>query len=71
MTEMRHGTWWDRIAKQMKKAPLSEIMEGRFTRLFPGVPAATFEQADLEKLAELMPAKQEDTPSPEIEVDPE
>ena len=71
MTEMRHGTWWDRIAKQMKKVPLSEIMEGRFTRLFPGVPAATFEQADLEKLAELMTAKQEDTPSPETEVDPE
>jgi hypothetical protein len=72
MTEIRHGKWWDKIGKQMEKVPLDKIMEGRFTRLFPGVPGAKFELADLEKLAEQMTAQPElKGPTPETDVDGE
>src|ERR1700730_11438769 len=71
MTEMRHGKWWDRLGKQMETVPLDKIMEGRFTRLFPGVPGAKFDQADLEKLAEKMTAPQETNITPETAVDAE
>jgi len=67
MTELRHGTWWDQVAR----LPLQQAMEGRFTRLFPDLPGAAFDQADLEKLAEAMSAPAEDTPTAETEVDPE
>ncbi|MEA2587117.1 MAG: hypothetical protein QOH66_44 [Actinomycetota bacterium] len=71
MTEMRHGKWWDRLGKQMETVPLDKIMEGRFTRLFPGIPGAKFDQADLEKLAEKMTAPQETNITKETDVDPE
>jgi hypothetical protein len=64
---LRHGTWWNRV----KHLPLTDLMEGRFTRLFPDLAGATFAQADLEALAEAMTASQEDQPTPENEVDPE
>ena len=35
-----HGTWWDRV----KADPLDEVMGGRFTRLFPYLPTARFDQ---------------------------
>jgi hypothetical protein len=49
---MRHGTWWDRV----KREPPARAMEGRFTRLFPGLPAARFEHAALVRLAREMTA---------------
>jgi hypothetical protein len=51
-TLIRHGTWWDRV----KREPLDTAMGGRFTRLFPGLPAARFEHADLVRLAREMTA---------------
>jgi Animal haem peroxidase len=60
-----HGTWWGR----RKADRLDVVMEGRFTRLFPYLPAARFAQHDLEQLAREMTA-QEDT-DPETEPDPE
>jgi len=38
------------------------VMTGRFTRLFPELPGASFVQADLERLAEKMTAFPEDEP---------
>lgn len=67
MTELRHGTWWDRI----KNLPLDKAMEGRFTRLFPTLPGATFDDGDLQKLAQAMTADQEASPTPETKVDAE
>ncbi|MGZ5943671.1 MAG: peroxidase family protein, partial [Isosphaeraceae bacterium] len=61
----RHGTWWDR----RKADRLDVVMGGRFTRLFPYLPSATFAQHDLERLAHEMTAP-EDT-GPETEPDPE
>src|SRR5207247_1611942 len=43
----RHGTWWDR----RKDERLDVVMGGRFTRLFPYLPTASFKQSDLEELA--------------------
>lgn len=63
----RHGTWWDSI----KNVPLEDVMEGRFTRLFPTVPAATFSHDDLVKLAAGMTADPDIPPTPENEVDSE
>ena len=64
---LRHGTWWDRI----KSEPLDEVMGGRFTRLFPNLPTASFKQRDLEELARVMIApeepKQEGIDDPEQE----
>jgi hypothetical protein len=71
MTELRHGKWWDKIGKRLQEVPLSKVMEGRFTRLFPGIPGAAHQSADLEKLAEVMTAEPEGTPTPETEVDAE
>jgi hypothetical protein len=45
-------------------------MEGGFTRLFPDLPAARFDHADLERLAREMTAPPEE-PVPETEDDPE
>ena len=56
-TLLRHGTWWDR----RKADRLDVVMGGRFTRLFPYLPAARFAQADLELLAGAMIAPPEDT----------
>lgn len=64
---LRHGKWWDRV----KNDPLDEVMEGRFTRLFPDLPGARFDQADLEKLAVAMTAPPEDEPDQEAGLDPE
>jgi hypothetical protein len=66
---MRHGKWWDR----WHGVPVEQIMEGRFDRLFShgDLPAAGFEDADLQKLAKAMTADLEDRPTPEKEVDSE
>jgi Animal haem peroxidase len=70
---LRHGTWWDRI----KSEPLDEVMGGRFTRLFPNLPTASFKQRDLEELARVMIAPEEpkeegmDDPEQERRDDPE
>ena len=37
---LRHGTWWDRV----KPEPLYEAAAGRFTRLFPYLPTASFDR---------------------------
>jgi Animal haem peroxidase len=66
-TPLRHGTWWDRV----KGESLSTVMTGRFTRLFPELPGASFVQADLERLAENMTAFPEDEPVGATGPDPE
>ena len=63
---LRHGTWWDR----RKGDRLDVVMGGRFTRLFPYLPAARFDQKDLEALAGAMIAPPEG-PEPEGRDDPE
>jgi len=55
-TLLRHGTWWDGV----KADPLPGVMEGRFTRLFPDLPGARFDRADLKKLARRMTAPPEE-----------
>jgi len=62
---LRHGTWWDR----RKDDRLDVVMDGRFTRLFPYLPTASFKQSDLEELAYAMIAPEE--PEQEGEDDPE
>jgi Animal haem peroxidase len=66
---MRHGKWWDR----WQQVSLENIMEGRFDRLFDpaNVPAATFAEDDLRKLAAAMTADVESPPTPETLVDSE
>ena len=66
-TLLHHGTWWDRV----KGDPLDAVMGGRFTRLFPHLPGARFEQADLELLAKAMTAPPEDDSAQETGPDPE
>ena len=61
MTELFHGTWWD-LHKEDKP---EEVISGRFTRLFPRLKSARFDEADLLRLAEEMTADQEPRPSPE------
>ena len=53
ITLIRHGTWSDRV----KDDPLDVVMGGRFTRLFPHLPGARFDQADLKRLAHEMTAR--------------
>lgn len=67
-TLIHHGTWWDRA----KRASLDTVMGGRFTRLFPDLPAAIFARADLERLAEEMiaPEKPVSTAGPDPEENP-
>jgi len=65
--QLRHGKWWDRV----KGDPLAAVMTGRFTRLFPDLPGARFDQADLELLAAAMTAPPEDEPAQEAGPDPE
>jgi hypothetical protein len=60
MAYTSHGAWWDRL-----HGPVEQIMEGRFTRLFPEAEPAEFDEADLQTLAEAMTADAEDTPTPE------
>jgi Animal haem peroxidase len=62
----RHGTWWDR----RKDERLDVVMGGRFTRLFPYLPAARFDHKDLQSLADAMIAAPEE-PEPEGQDDPE
>jgi hypothetical protein len=57
----RHGTWWDR--RKAERPDL--VMEGRFTRLFPYLPAARFKHADLVQLADNMIAPEDTDPAPE------
>ena len=65
-TLIRRGTGRD----QAKRDPLDAVMEGGFTRLFPDLPAARFDRADLKRLAREMTAPPEE-PVPENEDDPE
>jgi hypothetical protein len=65
-TLTHHGTWWDR----RKDEPLAVVMGGRFTRLFPYLPAARFDHEDLKRLAHVMIARPEG-PEPGGEDDPE
>jgi hypothetical protein len=64
---LHHGTWWDRT----KDESLETVMEGRFTRLFPYLPTATFDRGDLERLADQMVARAEPESTPETRPDPE
>lgn len=52
-----HGTWWD----LRKNDPPGQVMTGRFTRLFPDLPGARFDQHELELLAEAMTAPAEES----------
>ena len=61
-----HGAWWDR----RKTDRLDVVMGGRFTRLFPYLPAARFDHGYLETLAGAMIAPREE-PEPEGQEDPE
>jgi Animal haem peroxidase len=66
-TLLRHGTWWDR--RNIDR--LDTVMEGRFTRLFPYLPTATFDQDDLERLADKMIAPPESESTEKTRPDPE
>jgi Animal haem peroxidase len=66
-TLLRHGTWWDRRNTDR----LDTVMEGRFTRLFPYLPTATFDQDDLERLADKMIAPPEFESIEKTRPDPE
>ena len=63
----RHGTWWDRV----KTRPPEQVMQNRFIRLFPSLPAASFKPADLDALAREMTSPPEDEARRENEPDPE
>ena len=65
--KLRHGKWWDRV----KSEPLNAVMGGRFTRLFPYVPTARFDECDLKKLACAMIAPEEPEQEAEDQPDPE
>src|SRR2546421_6065918 len=67
MSGLRHGTWWDK----QRGVPAEKLLEGRFIRLFQGVPGAHFPDEDLQKLAAAMTSPLEDFPTPETEVDAE
>ena len=54
-----HGTWWD----LKKDDPPDQVMAGRFTRLFPDLPGARFNQHELELLAEAMTVPAEESGS--------
>ena len=64
---LAHGTWWD----LKKRVPVGELMEGRFTQLFPHAEAADYGDDALESLAHAMTSPRETSPTPETEVDPE
>ncbi len=66
-SELRHGAWWDRV----ENVPAGDLMEGRFTRLFPDAKAASFADTDLTTLAAAMTAAADIPPTPESVVDPE
>jgi hypothetical protein len=53
------------------QTPGSPLFEGRFGRMFRRLPAAQFEQADLDALADAMTADPEAEPTPEDQVDDE
>jgi hypothetical protein len=67
MTGLFHGTWWD----IHRKEPPDEVMNGRFTQLFPDREPARYDPADLRRLAGAMTSPQERRPTPETERDPE
>ena len=64
---LRHGTWWS--LKQ--SVPVGDLMEGRFTQLFPNAVPASYSDGALQALAEEMTSPAEDSPTPETEVDAE
>jgi Animal haem peroxidase len=65
--QLRHGKWWDRV----KSEPLDTVMGGRFTRLFPDLPGASFAHDDLKALAARMTAPPEAEPADATGPDPE
>jgi hypothetical protein len=64
---LAHGTWWD----LKKRVPVGDLMEGRFSQLFPDAEAADYSDDALTALARAMTSPAEATPTPETEVDPE
>ncbi len=64
---LRHGTWWD----LKKEVPVDQLMEGRFTRLYPRARAAEFSDSALFALAKAMTSSPEASPTPETEPDAE
>jgi len=62
----RHG-----IVRGLENVASSPLFEGRFGRMFRALPAASFDPADLSKLAGHMVAEHEATPTPETESDDE
>jgi hypothetical protein len=67
MTELFHGTWWERH----KGKSFEELGPGRFTQLLAGLDTAHSDGHDLELLAEKMTSDQEPAPTPEDKPDPE
>jgi Animal haem peroxidase len=63
----RHGTWWDWVKSQ----PPEEVAENRFIKLFPSLPAAGFNPADLKVLAQEMTSQPEGETTRGTEPDPE
>jgi hypothetical protein len=64
---LQHGTWWE----LKKGVPPGELMEGRFTRLFPKAKPAKYSGEALRALAEHMTSPPEAFPTPETETDAE
>ena len=64
---LAHGTWWD----LRKRVPVGELMEGRFTQLFPHAEAADYGDDALEVPRPRDDLAARDSPTPETEVDPE
>ena len=60
----------DQRRDRVEPDPLDVVMEGRYTKLFPDLPCAKFDQADLKLLARAMTAPPEE-PGHEAEDDPE
>jgi heme peroxidase len=63
---LRGDKWPDRV----KPDPLDVVMGGRYTKLFPDLPGAMFDQTDLKLLARAMIAPPEE-PGQEVKDDPE
>jgi hypothetical protein len=68
MTELFHGTWWERN----RRKSFEELGPGRFTQLLPHEETAHSDGHDLELLANAMTSHQEKPPpTPEDKHDPE
>jgi Animal haem peroxidase len=70
-TLLRSGTGHGSVVRGLMTSANSRRFEGRFGRMFRTLPAATFTDAELEKLAEAMTAPPENGVTPETKVDDE